>query len=104
MGNLPPSWSRNRLRQCSSSYGSAYRSNAGRQFTYTVGVTNTVEIQLVEKHPKNTRYGRYSQETLQNKNIHKYKAQMIYRVITLEQIAPCPVDYTLTGLEPHGSN
>ena len=40
-----------------------------------VGVTNTVEIW---KYSGILRYSRYSQETLQYKNIPKYKSQMIY--------------------------
>ena len=47
MDNLPPSESRSRLKQCSSSCSSEYSSNIGRELTHVVSVTSTVDwIQL----------------------------------------------------------
>ena len=44
-----------------------------------MGVTNTVELPRYSESQDTVELDiRYSQETVQNKNIHKYKPQMIY--------------------------
>ena len=48
MGNLPPSQSRSKLKQCLSSHSSSHSLKIGRESTHAVGVINaldTVEIQ-----------------------------------------------------------
>ena len=55
-------------------FQSANSSKVGRELNYTMGVR---WIQLIDEYVQ-LRKCKYSQETLQNKNIHKYKLQMIY--------------------------
>ena len=72
LDNFPPSHSRSRLKQFKLSHKTAC-SSKGREFKYTMRVG-------YNRYNTKTQLGNfgYSQKTLQNKNIHKYKIQMIY--------------------------